>query len=69
MISAAKAKADKKYHATHYKRFGADIKIADYDYLDNFCRRTGISKAQLIVTACKKFIDEYNKADSETNDI
>ncbi len=31
MINAVPKKADKKYHDQKYKRFGNEIKIADYD--------------------------------------
>lgn len=61
-------KYTQNYNATHYKRLQTDISIDDYIYIDNFCKDMHISKAALIVTACRDYIgrtgyNDYNKMD------
>lgn len=56
-VSDAQMRAVKKYQLAHYKKLSANVKIADYDYIDSFCKKEGISKANLIVNSCKYVID------------
>ena len=55
-MSKAHIKASAKYNKDNYKKLQANIKPADYDIIDNYCKNSGMSKAQLIVTACKEYI-------------
>lgn len=55
--SAARIRANEKYNAKTYKQFNVKIKIADYDAIDNFCKKNNISKAQLITKAAKYCIE------------
>ena len=52
-VSEAKKRANQKYSAKTYKRLSTNIKIADYDLIDNYCKNNNISKAKLIVAALK----------------
>ena len=55
-MSKAHIKASAKYNQDNYKKLQANIKPADYDIIDNYCKNSGMSKAQLIVAACKEYI-------------
>ena len=55
-VSKAHIKASNKYNQLNYKKLQANIKPADYDIIDNYCKNSGMSKAQLIVDACKEYI-------------
>lgn len=62
----AQKKADKKYRYKKLndgtkKQINATLDIADYNIIDTFCKDNNISKASLIVTACKKYIDNYSE--------
>lgn len=46
-------KATEKYNKTHYKQLKANLKFADYDLIDHYCRTNGISKASFMVGAMK----------------
>jgi hypothetical protein len=56
-VSKAHIKASNKYNAQNYKKIQANIKPEDYDFIDNFCKSTGINKAQLIVKAIRYCIE------------
>ncbi len=60
-ISQAQIEASKRYHAKTYKRFSADIKIEDYNFIDEYCKNNNISKAKLCVNAIKYCIDNNIK--------
>ena len=51
-------KKDKKKELTDgtKKQVDATLDINDYDIIDNYCKNSGMSKAQLIVIACKEYI-------------
>lgn len=55
-MSKAHIRASAKYNKDNYKKLQANIKPADYDIIDNYCKNSGMSKAQLIVVACKEYI-------------
>ena len=55
-MSRAHIRGSAKYNKDNYKKLQANIKPADYDIIDNYCKNSGMSKAQLIVTACKEYI-------------
>ena len=59
-VSKAHIKASNKYNQLNYKKLQANIKPTDYDLIDNYCKNSGMSKAQLIVTACKEYIDKHS---------
>ena len=61
MRTDAQKKADKKYRNRKLndgtkKQINATLKIDDYAMIDNYCKNSGMSKAQLIVAACKEYI-------------
>ena len=61
MRTDAQKKADKKYRNKKLtdgtkKQINATLNINDYDIIDNYCKNSGMSKAQLIVAACKEYI-------------
>lgn len=49
------------FNKLNYKQLKANLKPADYDLIDNYCKNSNISKAQFIVKCCKYVID--NKID------
>lgn len=53
MRSEAQKKADRKYHAKTYKNLQISAKIADYEMIDAYCKKKGISKAQLLISSVK----------------
>ena len=55
-MSKAHIKASAKYNKDNYKKIQANIKPDDYKIIDDYCQKSGISKAQLIVAACKEYI-------------
>ena len=59
-MSKAHIRASAKYNKDNYKKIQANIKPDDYDIIDNYCKNSGMSKAQLIVTACKEYIDRHS---------
>ena len=59
-MSKAHIKASAKYNKDNYKKIQANIKPADYDTIDNYCKNSGMSKAQLIVAACKEYINKHS---------
>ena len=61
MRTDAQKRADKKYRNRKLndgtkKQINATLDINDYDIIDNYCKNSGMSKAQLIVVACKEYI-------------
>ena len=55
-MSKAHIKASAKYNKDNYRKIQANIKPDDYDIIDDYSKNSGMSKAQLIVTACKEYI-------------
>ena len=55
-VSKAHIKASNKYNKDNYKKLQANIKPADYAMIDDYCKNSSMSKAQLIVAACKEYI-------------
>ena len=55
-MSKAHIRASAKYNKDNYKKLQANIKPADYAMIDDYCKNSGMSKAQLIVAACKEYI-------------
>lgn len=60
-LSESQKRATAKYNKKNYKRLTADIKPSDYDIIDNYCKDSNISKASLIVTACKEYINNHSE--------
>ena len=61
MRTDAQKKADKRYRNKKLtdgtkKQINATLDINDYDIIDSYCKNSGMSKAQLIVAACKEYI-------------
>lgn len=68
--SEAQKRADKKYRYKKLsdgtkKQINATLDIEDYNIIDTFCKDNNISKASLIVKACKKYIDDYVAGDND----
>lgn len=57
--SDAQKKADAKYHAKTYRPFTVNAKIAEYEIIDDYCEKTGISKNQLVITSCMDWIERH----------
>ena len=61
MRTDAQKEADRKYRKKKLtdgtkKQINATLDINDYAMIDNYCKNSGISKAELIVKACKEYI-------------
>lgn len=56
-MSKAHIRASSKYNKANYKQLNINIKPEDFAIIDAYCTSTGISKAQLIVKACKYCIN------------
>lgn len=50
-----KKKYNSAYSKEHYSRFAADIKPEIKDRIDNYCKETGISKAEFLRRAIDMF--------------
>lgn len=66
MRTEAQKKADKKYRNKKLndgtkKQINATLNIDDYNIIDNYCKNSGMSKAELIVEACKMYIEMNNR--------
>ena len=64
MRTDAQKKADKKYRNKKLndgtkRQINATLNIDDYAMIDNYCKNIGMSKAQLIVAACKEYINKH----------
>ena len=59
-MSKAHIKASAKYNKDNYRKIQANIKPDDFKMIDNYCKNSGISKAQLIVAACKEYINKHS---------
>ena len=59
-MSKAHIKASAKYNKDNYKKIQANIKPDDYKMIDDYCKNSGMSKAQLIVEACKEYINKHS---------
>lgn len=46
-----------KYNTKNYKQLKAFIKPDDYLIIDDYCKKSNISKAKFIVKCCKYCID------------
>lgn len=65
MRTDAQKRADKKYRNRKLndgtkKQINATLNIDDYAMIDDYCKNSGMSKAQLIVEACKEYINKYS---------
>lgn len=60
-VSKAHIKASNKYNKENYKKIQANVKPEDYTLIDDYCKRKKISKAKLIVEACKYYIDSHGE--------
>lgn len=62
--SEAQKKADKLYRNKKLndgskKQINATLDIDDYNIIDTYCKQSNTSKAQLIVNACKLWIETH----------
>jgi len=58
-VTKAHIKASNKYNKENYRQLKANVRPDDYNLIDNYCNNTKISKAQLIVNACKEYIGNH----------
>ena len=58
-LSESRRKANAKYNAKTYKSFTVNMRIPEYETVDDYCRRAGISKNQLILISCKDWIERH----------
>lgn len=63
-MTEAEKKAHKKYlnkiRTTTKAQLNIMIDRNDFDIITNYCKNSGISKAELIVKACKEYINKYS---------
>lgn len=59
-VTKAHIKASNKYNKENYKKIQANIKPDDYNLINNYCNNNNISKSQLIVNACREYIEKYS---------
>ena len=59
-MSKAHIRASAKYNKDNYKKIQANIKPDDFRMIDDYCQNSGMSKAQLIVAACKEYINKHS---------
>lgn len=63
-MTEAEKKAHKKYlnkiRTTTKAQLNVTIDRADYDHITEHCKNSGISKAELIVKACKEYINKHS---------
>lgn len=52
-----KIENNREYNKKTYKNLSAQIKIAEYNAIDEYCKRFDISKARFIFWACNYFIE------------
>lgn len=58
-LSESRRKANAKYNAKTYKSFTVNMRIPEYETIDDYCHRVGISKNQLILMSCKDWIERH----------
>ena len=68
--SDAQKKADKLYRSKKLsdgtkKQINATLNTDDYNMIDTYCKQSNTSKAQLIVQACKAWIESHPLDNSE----
>lgn len=66
MRTEAQKNADKRYRQKKLtdgtkKQINATLNIDEYNMIDEYCNKSGISKAQLIVSACKEYINNHDE--------
>lgn len=63
--SEAQKRAVKKYKEGKYKQLKVEIKIDEYNLIDEFSKEKGINKARFIVVACKEYIKKYGDTEGK----
>lgn len=66
-VSKAHIKASNEYNKKNYKKFQANISYDDYELIDNYCKDFNISKSQLVVNACKAWIETHPVNDGHSS--
>ena len=56
-INKKKIEYNAAYTAKNYKKLSVNIKPDDYLIIDDYCKKSNISKAKFIVKCCKYCID------------
>lgn len=72
-----KIENNREYNKKTYKNLSAQIKIAEYAAIDEFCKLHDISKARFIFWACNYFMErgelppesEVKQIEDDSNDI
>lgn len=65
-LSESRRKANAKYNAKTYKSFTVNMRIPEYEALDEYCRNVGISKNQLVLMSCKDWIERHPIGDDNS---
>lgn len=60
-VSKAHIKASNKYNKENYKQLKVNVKPDDFNLIDDYCKKNGISKAKFIVEACKFYIENHGE--------
>lgn len=64
-VSKAHIKASAKYNLNNYKSFTVNLKIEDYNSLNDYCVSNNVSKNAIIKEALKAYLEQQkDKADN-----
>ncbi len=50
----------RRYMEKTYKKLQVMVKPEEYEFINNYCKNKGISKAQFIVAACRQYVDNVD---------
>ena len=56
-MNKKKIESNAAYTAKNYKKLSVNVKPDDYLIIDNYCKKSNMSKAKFIVECCKYCID------------
>lgn len=62
-INKKKIEYNAAYKTKNYKQLAITVKPADYETIDDYCKKSNISKAKFIVKCCKYCINNGIKFD------
>ena len=66
--SEAQKRADKKYHEKKYRTFSVNAKIDEYEMIEEYCKKNGISKNSLLLNSAKYCIENNIDLKKQKND-
>ena len=56
-VSKARIRASNKYNKANYRQLKINVKPADYELVDTYCKENSISKASMILHTIKYCIE------------